>query len=344
MTNKAWVFRSNPTSYDLRLEERIAPSEIQIPVDSVLIRVHAVSLNYRDLIAWRNLAGRQVDGRVPTSDGAGEVVACGKDVQNYKVGDRVAACFFQTWQSGAFELGHHKHDLGGTLDGMLQDYICLPESGVVAIPQHMSFEQAATLPCAALTAWYSLIERGSLREGQKVLCLGTGGVSIFALQIAVAMGCEVFITSSDNSKLYRAKSMGASHTINYREQPQWADEVWRLSGKTGVDHVVEVGGPGTLEQSMKAVAASGHIALIGVLTGFGAPTASLFPLVARNVRLNGIYVGPRDQFDAMNRFLERKKLIPVIDRTFEMEDAESAFHFLESGKHFGKVVIRLVVA
>jgi NADPH:quinone reductase-like Zn-dependent oxidoreductase len=341
MAYPAWVFRTESNAYSLHIEERVSTTAAELPPESVLVRVRAVSLNYRDIIAWKNLAGRKVDGRVPASDGAGEIVAIGSQVRDFRVGDRVAACFFQTWQDGRFDLVHHKNDLGGSLDGMLQQTICLPQSGIVAIPDHLSYEQSATLPCAALTAWYALIERGQLARGRSVLCLGTGGVSVFALQIAKAMGCEVYITSGDDEKLHKARALGADHGINYRTHPQWAEEVWKQSREQGVDHVVEVGGPGTLEQSMKAVAAGGQIALIGVLTGFGAPNASLFPLLARNVRLDGIYVGHRRAFQAMNDFLEREKIIPVIDRVFEFEQAEEAFAYLHSGKHFGKVVIRV---
>lgn len=341
MTSKAWVFRSNQKAFDLKLEVRDNIPPTSLSPDSVLVRVRAVSLNYRDIIAWKNLAGRPMDGRVAASDGAGEVIACGKDVTQWRVGDRVAGCFFQTWQSGRFEMRHHKNDLGGTLDGMLQETICLKENGIVRIPNHLDFEQAATLPCAALTAFYALTYRGSLQSGQRVLCLGTGGVSVFAMQIAVAWGAEVIITSSDEQKLGKAKEVGAMHAINYRKQTQWADQVLELTNGKGVDHVVEVGGPGTLEQSMKAVAAGGHIALIGVLTGFGAPSTSLFPLLARNVQLNGIYVGPRDQFVMLNDFLERKNVYPIVDRVFDMLDAPAAFEYLASGQHFGKVVIRL---
>ena len=341
MAFKAWVLRSNSSTFDLVPIEKVAIDSARIPQDHVLIRVRAVSLNYRDLIGWKNLAGRKLDGRVPTSDGAGEVVACGSSVRQFQIADRVAGCFFQAWQSEPFDSKHHKNDLGGTLDGMLQEYVCLPESGVVNVPSHMSFELAATLPCAALTAWYALKCRGNLQRGQTVLCLGTGGVSIFALQIASELGAKVFITSSDHKKLAKATELGASETIQYRETPQWGKEVMRLTQDRGVDHIVEVGGPGTLEQSMQCVAAGGHIALIGVLTGFGPPTASLFPLLAKNVRLNGIYVGPRDQFIAMNSFMEKAKMEPVIDRYFEFNEAQQAFEYLESGKHFGKVVIRV---
>lgn len=340
MNYNTWVFRSNQNAYSLRAEQRPAPTAHALPPESVVVRVRAVSLNYRDIIAWKNLAGRQVDGRIPCSDGAGEVVACGPDVSQWSVGDRVAGCFFQTWQSGPFQMLHHKNDLGGSLDGMLQEFICLPESGLVPIPKHLDFEQASTLPCAALTAWYALVCRGGLLAGQRVLCLGTGGVSIFALQIAKSMGAQVIMTTGDSGKILRAKALGATHVIHYRETPDWSQEVAKVTDGQGVDHIVEVGGPGTLEQSMKAVSAGGHIALIGVLTGFGALNTSLFPLLAKNVRLNGIYVGPRDEFLKMNMFLEKHNIQPVIDRVFDWAAAPEAFEYLASGNHIGKVVVR----
>lgn len=341
MAFPAWVFRSNSTAFDLVQIEKKSYENADIPEDHVLIRVRAVSLNYRDLIGWKNLAGRKLDGRVPASDGAGEIVACGSAVRQWKAGDRVAGCFFQTWQTEPFDSIHHRNDLGGTLDGMLQEFVCLPESGVVAIPSHMSFEQGSTLPCAALTAWYALRCRGGLRKDQTVLCLGTGGVSIFAMQIALKMGAKVFITSKDHAKLAKAKELGAFETVHYLETPEWGKEILERTQGRGVDHIVEVGGPGTLEKSMQCIAAGGHIALIGVLTGFGAPSTSLFPLLAKNVRLNGIYVGPRDQFISMNAFMEETQFEPIIDRIFEMEQASQAFEFLASGKHFGKVVIHV---
>ena len=341
MAFPAWVFRSNSTAFDLVQIQKKSYEVADLPDDHVLIRVRAVSLNYRDLIGWKNLAGRKLDGRVPTSDGAGEIVACGSAVQQWKAGDRVAGCFFQAWQSEPFDSIHHKKDLGGTLDGMLQEFVCLPESGVVAIPSHMSFEQGATLPCAALTAWYALRCRGGLRKDQTVLCLGTGGVSIFALQIASKMGSKVFITSKDHDKLAKAKELGAFETIHYLETPEWGKEILKRTQERGVDHIVEVGGPGTLEKSMQCITAGGHIALIGVLTGFGASNTSLFPLLAKNVRLNGIYVGPRDQFMSMNTFMEETQFEPIIDRVFEMQQALQAFEYLASGEHFGKVVVRV---
>jgi NADPH:quinone reductase-like Zn-dependent oxidoreductase len=341
MSTKAWKFAKTGTQYDLCLSDC---HRIDTPAPgSVRIRVHAVSLNYRDLVAWKNLAGRQVDQRVPCSDGAGEIVALGAGVTDWKVGDRVAGCFFQTWQSGRFDLIHHKNDLGGTLDGMLQQTVDLSATGIVRIPDFLTFQEASTLPCAALTAWYALVVRGGLTKDQTVLCLGTGGVSLFGMQIALAMGAKPIVLSSSHDKLAEAKKRGAWQTLNYKDSPQWADPVWEMTDKRGVDHVVEVGGPGTLEQSMKAVAAGGHIALIGVLTGFGAPNTSLFPLLARNVTVNGIYVGPRDEFNAMNAFFAKHGIRPIIDRVFPFESAPEAFAYLHSGKHFGKVVVDLTL-
>lgn len=341
MNSLAWVFRSNNSTYDLERTERAIPQPQELGPNEVLVNIRAVSLNYRDIIAWKNLAGRKVDGRVPASDGAGEVVAVGSEVTQWKTGDRVAGCFFQTWQDGPFDMNHHKNDLGGTLDGMLREHVVLPESGLVRIPESLDYAQSATLPCAGLTAWYALVCRGQLTAGQSVLALGTGGVSVFALQFATKIGATVVMTSSDDDKRQRAQQLGAAFTVNYREFPDWSNPIWEWSGGRGVDHVVEVGGPGTLEQSMKAVAASGHIALIGVLTGFGAPHTSLFPLLARNIRLNGIYVGPRHEFQRMNQFIDEHGIQPVIDKRFAFDDAPAAFEYVASGKHFGKVVIEL---
>jgi NADPH:quinone reductase-like Zn-dependent oxidoreductase len=340
-TSLAWFYHQTETAYALVMGQQTTPDPANLQEDNVLVAIEAVSLNYRDLIAWKNLAGRQVSGRVPASDGAGTVVAVGRAVQQWKPGDRVAGCFFPRWQSGPFDLSNHQYDLGGNLDGMLRQHAVMHEDAWVRIPSHMKTLEASTLPCAALTAWYSLVSRGGLRQGQTVLVLGTGGVSIFALQIAKRMGARVVITSSDDRKLERARSLGADHTVNYETHPQWSEQVWKWTEGRGVDHVVEVGGPGTLEQSMRSVAGSGHIALIGVLTGFGAPSTSLFPLLARNVTLNGIYVGPRDEFVRMNRFFEDHEVVPVIDRVFSMDDVPDAFAYLASGQHFGKVVIQV---
>ena len=321
--------------------KRVSRPEPRPAPGRVIVRVRAASLNYRDLIQLRNKAGRKVGGKIPLSDGAGEVVAVGEDVAGVAVGDRVAGCFFQTWQGGAFEMRHHKNDLGGTLDGMLTEYADLAANGVVAIPPSYSWEEAACLPCAGLTAWQALVSRGELRAGQTVLVLGTGGVSIFGIQLAVAHGATAIVTSSRDEKLARAAALGAADGVNYTRNPDWDKEVLRLTGGKGVDRILEVGGGGTLGKSLASVAAGGHVALIGVLTGFGPPADSLFPLVAKNATMDGIYVGSREQFASMNAFLERHAIRPVIDRNYDFAQAAEAFAYLESGEHFGKVVIRV---
>ncbi|WZO97117.1 NAD(P)-dependent alcohol dehydrogenase [Isosphaeraceae bacterium EP7] len=313
----------------------------ELKAGEVRIRVRATSLNYRDLIALRNMAGRKVAGIVPLSDGAGEVVEIGEGVSRVGVGQKVAGCFFQGWVDGPFQMAYHKADLGGTIDGMLAEEVILNEQGIVRIPDSLSFEEAACLPCAGLTAWTALTSRGGLKPGATVLVLGTGGVSMFALQFATALGASVIVTSSSDEKLERARSLGASHTINYKTTPDWDAEVWRHTEKSGVDHVIEVGGPGTLEKSINSLKAGGQIALIGVLTGFGATTASLFPLMARNARIDGIYVGPRVDFEWMVAHLVETDAKPIIDRVFDFEQAAEAFQYMESGQHFGKVVIRI---
>lgn len=338
MPTAAWQLQPEDSAYRLTQVSREVPAPA---AGQVKVRVRAVSLNYRDLVNRDNLAGRNVAGRVPTSDGAGEIVAVGPDVTDWKVGDRVAGCLFQTWQSGRFDMDCHKQDLGGTLDGMLAEEVLLSAHGIVRVPEHLTWAEAATLPCAAVTAWYSLTTRGGLQAGETVLVLGTGGVSIFGLQFATALGAQVIVTSSSDLKLERARALGAWQTVNYRTQPDWHKVVWELTGKQGVDHILEVGGPGTLEKSLSCVAAGGHIALIGVLTGFGAPQTSLFPLVARNARMNGIYVGSRTEFEAMNAFIAGRALRPVIDCEFPFDAAPEAYAWLKSGSHFGKVVVRV---
>lgn len=338
---RRWIYRKNSTSYDLVDSPTAIPDPAGLGAGDCLVAIRAASLNYRDRINWRNLAGRNVDGIVPGSDGAGEIIAVGSEVTQFGLGDRVAANFFPTWRSGKFDLAYHQSDLGGTLDGMLRDYAVFPETALVKIPDNWSFVQAATLPCAALTAWVSLFKRGNLQKGQTVCVLGTGGVSIFALQFAKLHGAKVVVTSSSDEKLSRAMALGADYGINYRTSPEWSRLVWEWSDRRGVDHVIEVGGPGTLEQSMKSVAADGHIALIGVLTGFGAPSSSLFPLLSRNVRLDGIYVGSRVDFQAMVEFIDRHPMTPQVDRIFGFDQTPEAFQYLESANHFGKIVIEM---
>jgi NADPH:quinone reductase-like Zn-dependent oxidoreductase len=336
---KAWQITEHGTPAVLQLADLPKP---QPGGNEVLVRVGAVSLNYRDLTTLdAQRPGNLPPPLIPCSDGAGEIVALGAGVTRFRMGDRVAGNFFRDWIDGSFDLRHHKAALGGSVHGMLREVVALPEHALVSVPAHLSYEEAATLPCAAVTAWQALFRRGGLRAGATVLVLGTGGVSVFALQLATAVGARAIVTSSSDEKLERARRLGAWATVNYRTHPEWDAEVWRLTEKRGVDHVVEVGGPGTLGRSMNSVAASGQIALIGVLTGFGAPDASLFPIVARNVRLDGIYVGSRADFEALNAFLTAHLIRPVVDRTFPFEAAPEAFAYLRSGAHFGKVVISM---
>ncbi len=278
--------------------------------------------------------------RSPLSDGAGEVIAVGDSVTRVAVGDRVAGLFFQNWLEGDVFAAVHDAALGGSIDGMLAEHPLLSEEGVVVIPDHLSYEEAATLPCAAVTVWNSLVEQGSLRAGDTVLLLGTGGVSIFGLQLAKQCGARVIITSSSDEKLLRAKALGADETINYKTTPDWEKSVWDLTGKRGVDHVVEVGGAGTLEKSLRSVRHGGTVGLIGVLTGFEAQVNPI-AILQKSIRLQGIYVGSRAMFESMSRALTQSSMRPIIDRVFAFGEAPAAYDHLRSGSHFGKIVIRV---
>lgn len=304
----------------------------------VRVRVRACSLNYRDLLVRQGRYGKRTEGLVPLSDGAGEVEAVGDGVLEVRPGDRVAGCFFQGWPQGPFTAPVMDTALGGARDGVLAEQVILEAAGVVPLPAHLSWAEAACLPCAGLTAWNALVTRGGLRPGATVLLQGTGGVSVFALQFAVALGAQVILLSSSDAKLERGRAMGAVQTINYRTTPDWEQEVWKLSEKRGVDHIVEVGG--NLEKSLRCLAAGGHIAQVGVLGG-GSGATNLFPLAMKNARLDGIYVGSRTDFEAMNRFLAERPLHPAIDRIFPFSQAAEAYEHLAGGSHFGKVVIEI---
>jgi NADPH:quinone reductase-like Zn-dependent oxidoreductase len=308
--------------------------------DQIVVRVRAVSLNYRDLIMLEGKsAGRKLNV-IPMSDGAGEVVAIGEGVTRVKVGDRVAGTFFQDWVSGHITAKVMKSAMGGEIDGMLAEYVTLAQNGVVILPESLSYAQGATLPCAAVTAWHALVTKGNLTAGESVLLLGTGGVSIFALQFAKLHGARVIITSSNDGKLDRARSMGADATINYKAVPNWEEEVYRLTDSVGVDHVVEVGGAGTLEKSIRAVRYGGRVSLIGVLSGLGSGFNPQ-PVLGKSVTMQGIYVGSREMFEAMNRAIALHNLQPMIDRSFAFTEAKEAYKYLKSGSHFGKVVIQV---
>lgn len=305
----------------------------------VLVRMRAASLNYRDLMTVKGTyGGSPRPGLVPLSDGAGEVEAVGAGVTLFGPGDRVCPIFCQSWLGGRLTQANTAAALGGTLDGVLSDYVVLHETGLVGIPDHLSFEEAATLPCAAVTAWHSLRHVGDVAAGDTVLVQGTGGVSIFALQLAKAMGARVIGTSSSDDKLARARSLGLDEAINYRTTPEWQQAVLAMTGGIGVDHVVEVGGAGTLARSIQAARVGGSVGVIGVLTGRSEvdPTAILF----RRVKLQGVYVGSREMFEAMNRAIALHGMRPAIDGAFPFERARDAWRHLEGAGHFGKIVIR----
>lgn len=310
----------------------------------VLVRVHAASVNYRDLLMVEGMYNaRQPLPLIPLSDGAGEVVAVGEGVRHRRVGDRVAGTFVQDWLGGAFQMRFWAEScLGGPLPGMLREYAVLPENGVVPIPDSLTYSEAATLPCAAVTAWHALVSVGQIRAGESVLVQGTGGVSLFALQFARIHGARVIATSSSDEKLARVADMGASDGINYRTTPDWEVAVKSLTGGIGVDHVVEVGGEGTLARSLKAVRPGGQVHLIGSLTrGESSALLDPAPILTRSLQLRGIRVGSREMFEEMNRAIAVNGLHPVVDRVFPMDEVRQALEYLRRGAHFGKVVIRL---
>jgi NADPH:quinone reductase-like Zn-dependent oxidoreductase len=313
-----------------------APDPTPGPYEA-LIRMHSTSLNYRDLLTVQT-AGAHQPGLVPNSCGAGTVIATGAGVTRVAEGDRVAPMFFQKWFAGPPTEAGLASALGGSIDGCLRDLMVLHEDGITKIPDYMTFEEAATLPCAALTAWRGLMEEGRLRAGETVLVQGTGGVSVFALQFAKMAGAEVILTSSSDDKLERGKALGADHTINYRTTPEWGAEVRGITGGHGADHIVEVGGANTLQQSIASVALYGHIHVIGVLGGF-VNDVNVPALFRANARIHGITVGSRTMFENMIRAMALHEMHPVIDRTFPMDQVQDAFTLMEQGGHFGKIVI-----
>lgn len=317
---------------------QLADREVGAPgPGEVRVKIEASSVNYRDLMTVKHAAARGIPlPRIPNSDGAGTVTAIGPGVTGVAVGDRVASCFFQSWTDGACSPEAMASALGGAIDGVLAEEVVLKADGVVPVPAHLSTLEAATLPCAALTAWNALVEVGRLKAGDTVLLLGTGGVSIFALQFATAMGARVILTSSSDAKLERARAMGAAETVNYKATPEWQKAVLDLTDGRGVDVTVEVGGPGTLARSVDATRVAGRIALIGVLTGGTIdPTA----IMRKSMTVQGVYVGSRRMFREMNRALALHAIKPVIDHTVPFAEAREAYKAMEAAGHFGKIVI-----
>ena len=328
-----------------RLAMKTVPQPTAAQAGQVLVRVRAVSLNQRDLLVMRGQygagGGGDMNGKVPLSDGAGEVIAVGSGVSRFKAGDRVAGTFFTQWIDGkrtpqvaASARG------GGGVDGMLSEVVVAHQDSLVRIPDHLSFEEAATLPCAGVTAYRALFVDGALKSGEFVLLEGTGGVSTFGLQFAAAAGARPIITSSSDDKLAQARKLGAFGTVNYRTNTEWQREVRKLTGNAGVDHVLEVGGRDTLPKALEALGFEGHVAIIGGLSGF----ASDIPagrLLISGASITGIYVGSRADFEAMNRFIAQHKIRPVVDRVFSFEEAPKAYDFMDNGSYMGKIVIKI---
>jgi NADPH:quinone reductase-like Zn-dependent oxidoreductase len=307
----------------------------------VILAMRAFSLNYRDLLMVRGLYyPKQPLPLVPLSDGVGEVVRVGAGVTRVKPGDRVSPIFCQKWIAGPPTKAKLLTALGGPLDGTLAEQMALDEEGVVPVPSHLTDEEAATLPCAAVTAWSALVEQGGLRAGDTVVVLGTGGVSIFALQLAKMAGARVVVTSSSDAKLERAKSLGADELVNYKTTPDWDKKVKELTGGVGADHVLEVGGGGTFARSVRAVRPGGHVSLIGVLAG-ATTEVNLAPILMQNIRVQGVIVGSRETFESMNRAVMQHRLRPVVDRVFPFAEARAAFEHLAGQGHFGKIAIRM---
>ena len=307
----------------------------------VLLQVKAASINYRDLVVPLRGYGSFTGTLplVPISDGVGEVVEIGAGVNRVATGDRACPMFMQKWIAGEPDLARITSTLGGPIDGVMQEYIVVNEEGLAKIPEYLTDEEAATLPCAALTAWSALVTEGDVKAGDTLLVQGTGGVSLFALQFAKLLGAKVIVISSSDDKLKRVAALGADEGINYTNVPEWGKAVKKLTRGEGVDHIVEVGGEKTLPQSLRVIRPGGTISMIGVLSGVNMGV-SLGLIVTRKVRLQGITVGHRDSFEAMTRAIGQHQVKPVIDRVFAFEELKEAMEYLRQGKHFGKICIR----
>jgi len=305
----------------------------------LLVRIRACSLNYRDIFLVR---GKMpcADGRVPLSDGAGEVIAVGDGVDEFKVGDVVVSTFYPYWLGGEMTHTTKREIPGESFDGYAREYVCMPAHAFTKTPAGYTHVEAATLTCTGVTAWRGLTVCGQVKPGDTVLILGTGSVSLFALQFAKAAGARVIATSSSDEKLEKLKRLGADAVINYMAVPDWGQKAKDLTDGRGVDHVMEVGGPGTLAQSITACRTGGHIALIGVLTGF-AGEVSIPALFSNQIRISGISIGNRADQEDMIRAISANRLKPVVDRRFPLQEIAAAFAYYESQKHFGKVCLEL---
>ena len=331
---KAYELQPREGFDSLTLVDRPSPA---LGPHDVRVRVRATSLNYRDLVMARGAIKRKAP-LVPLSDGAGEVLEVGQEVVRHRPGDRVVASFFPTWLEGPLSDAHHAAALGGGQDGMLAEQVVLPETAWLPLPASISFEAAATLPCAGVTAYHALFEAANLRPGDTLLVQGTGGVSIFGLQLARATGAQVIVTSSSPAKRERALALGASQAIDYKADQKWGESARRLTDGRGVDIVLEVGGPGTFDQSVAALRYGGTMSILGILTGTKGEV-NTYGIFHKTLRVAGVYVGSVAMFHSLLRAVEATRLEPIIDRTFPFEEARAAYDHLASGKHFGKVVV-----
>jgi len=324
---------------NLRVKEIAEPKPGR---DDVLVRMRAASLNYRDLVTVDGGYGSQQKRAdlIMLSDGAGEIVEVGNAVREFNCGDRVIGSLFQNWQSGPATAERLRSGLGGLLDGVACEYRALPATGVIRIPDSLSWTEAATLPCAALTGWSAVVGATSTQAGDVVVTQGTGGVSLFALQFAIACGARVIATSSSDAKLARLGELGAAELVNYREVPEWGRQVVDKTNGVGADLVIEVGGARSLKQSLRAVRVGGTVALIGVLSG-GRAELNLGPVVTRQVRLQGVTVGSRERLAEMIAAMSGQGIRPVIDRVFALAEINEALLYLKGGQHFGKVCIEI---
>ena len=310
----------------------------QLKPYEVSVRVHAVSLNYRDLINVNRGVKQEL---IPLSDGAGEVEAVGSEVTGFKAGDRVVGLFFPLWQSGDIDAAKFSTARGGTpTDGMLARYVYGPANSFLKFPAHLSYEEASTLPCAGLTAWNALMVQGALKPGETIVIMGTGGVALFALQLSKNIGARVILLSSTDEKLEKARQMGADDLINYAETPNWEGAVLEKTSQTGADLILELGGGGTLARSLESAKINGRISLVGVLTGFDGQVNPL-PILRKSLSVKGIYVGSCDMQKQFHAALEQNRIHPVIDRIFKFDEVKEAYEYLQSGQHFGKIVIQL---
>jgi NADPH:quinone reductase-like Zn-dependent oxidoreductase len=335
---RAWCLNSGFGLENLRIEQRAEPS---CGARQVVIRVRAVSLNARDVMMVRGEYNpRQKLPLIVCSDAAGEVIEIGTEVNEWRTGDRVCPIFAGLWQRGPLTQAARRSALGGPLSGTLTEFFVADAEALVSIPEHLSWAEASCLPCASVTAYRALVELAQLSAGQWLVCLGTGGVSLAALGIARALGVRVILTSRSAQKTARAIALGADHGIDISHTPEWGNAVRALTGGEGAHHVLEVGGAGTLEQSVRALRLGGSLSVIGVLSG-ARPELDLRPILMQDIRIQGVFVGSRETFLHLLELVRSQALRPQLDRLFEFDDARSAFEYAASGQQFGKVVISM---